>query len=167
MREHTVNVAKVTRELLDLIMKLPGTEKADMLKRLAPDISPKTGGNAAAATTTALIDTVMRLDTDRRCRVLGELKTIDGSSNRRYSRIDFFSPVQYVVNGRLGSGFIKNISINGVFIEDPHFSGPRPGPGNTATMIFDHPHTGNHTKVRGEIVRVTKGGLGIRFEEKI
>ena len=34
-------------------------------------------------------------------------------------------------------------------------------------MIFDHPHTGRHIKVRSTVARLTNAGLGIRFDEKI
>jgi len=173
-----VNVAAVTRELLDLIMKLPGSEKTALLERINPDAVPEAKDTAPDAkdgkrqsspsmVTTALINAVMKTEIPRRCRILGELKTIQGSSRRKYSRIDFFAPIQYVIGDRLSTGFIRNISVSGVFIEDPHYGGPIPYPGVTTMMIFDHPHTGRHIKVRGTVARVTKAGLGIRFHEKI
>lgn len=172
----TVNVAAVTRELLDLIMKLPGSEKTALLERINPEAVPEATGdatpdgkrrNSPSVVTTALINAVMKTEIPRRCRILGELKAIQGSSRRKYSRINFFAPIQYVIGDRLSTGFIRNISVSGVFIEDPHYGGPIPFPGITTTMIFDHPHTGRHIKVRGTVARATKAGLGIRFHEKI
>jgi len=171
----TVNVAAVTRELLDLIMKLPGSEKTGLLERLNPNALPEATGtmpdekrqSAPSVVTTALINAVMKTEIPRRCRILGELKAIQGSSRRKYSRIDCFAPIQYVIGDRLSTGFIRNISVSGVFIEDSRHGANIPFPGVTATMIFDHPHTGRHIKVRGTVARVTKAGLGIRFDEKI
>lgn len=162
-----VNVAKVTRELLDLIMKLPGTERAKLLKELKPDAPIETGSNAVSNTTTALIEAVMKLNLQERCRILGEMKALSGSSKRKYSRVDFFSPIQFVINDRLSSGFIKNISISGIFIEAPQYSSEEVKPGMAVKMIFDHPHTGNHLKIEGKIIRVAKSGIGIRFDEKL
>ncbi len=167
MSGDNVNVAKVTRELLDLIMKQPGTERAKLLKELKPDAQIETGSNATSNTTTALIEAVMKLDLHARCRILGEMKAISGSSRRKYSRVDFFSPIQYVINDRLSSGFIKNISVSGIFIEAPRHNSAEVKPGMAVKMIFDHPYTGNHLKIDGKIVRVAKSGLGIRFDEKL
>lgn len=174
-RGEAVNVAAVTRELLDLIMKLPGSEKTALLERLNPDALPEARDTmpdgkrqiAPSVVTTALINAVMKTRIPRRCRILGELKAIQGSSRRKYSRLDFFAPIQYVIGDRLSTGFIRNISVSGVFIEDARHGAPIPFPGVTATMIFDHPHTGRHIKARGTVARVTKTGLGIRFHEKI
>ena len=163
----TVNVAEVTRETLDLIMKLPGSERAALLSRLNPEARVKTGLRATATITTALIDAAMKLRIEERCGLLGELKAVDGSSRRKYSRIDFFSPIQYVVDGRLSNGFIKNISVNGLFLEDTYYTGPALQSGNAVTMIFNHPFTGKNMKIKGKITRITKAGLGIRFDTKL
>ena len=162
-----VNVAEVTRKTLDLIMKLPGSEREDLLDKLNPEARNKGGSHTTATVTTALIDATMKLRIEDRCRLLGELKAVNGSSMRKYSRIDFFSPIQYVINDRLSSGYIKNISVSGLFIENSHYNGPTLNPGSSITMMFDHPFTSSHMKIKGKIIRITKTGLGIRFDSKI
>lgn len=162
-----LNVARVTRELLDLIMKQPELERARLLTKLKPDVREKTKSGALLNVTTALIDAVMKLTIKERCRILGELKANSVSTMRKYSRIEFFSPIQYVIDDRLSHGFIRNISVSGLFLENPHYSGPELFPGQAVKMIFDHPHTKMHLKIQGKIIRITKAGLGIRFDEKI
>jgi len=163
----SVNVANVTRELLDLTMKLPEGERLKLFKKLKPDAATEPGPKAKATITTGLIDAIMKLGIQERCRILEDLKATSGSSKRKHSRVDFFSPIEYVVDGRMSSGFIKDASATGIFIEDPHYTGPALKPGQTVTMIFNHPHTGDHTKVTGKIARITKKGLGVHFNDTI
>lgn len=163
----SVNVANVTRDLLDLIMKLPEGERSGLLKKLKPDVVIKPGPKTESIVTTSLIDTVMKLDIQERCRILGKLKAISGDSKRKHNRIDVFSPVEYVIDGRMSSGFIKDINTTGMFIDDPHYSGPTLKPGQDVTMVFNHPHTGEHAKVTGKIARVTREGVGVWFNNQI
>ncbi len=165
--DENINIADVTRQILDLVMKLPGSEKIALLKQIAPEARIETGENAPANTTTQLIDRIMKQGIQERCRILGELMAMSGSSRRKYSRIDFFSPIEYVISGHLNTGFIRNISVTGIFIEARHYSGPELKPGMSIMMTFNHPHTGAHTKIQGKIVRITRGGIGIRFDEII
>lgn len=164
-----VNMATVTRELLDLIMKLPGKERAALLKRIkASAKSPAKGDQDSAAVTTELIDAVMKADMNKRCTLLGELKALNGSSKRKYSRIEYFAPIQYLIEGRLYNGYIRNISISGMFIETSRTGNQQTFyPGEPVTLNFEHPETKKPLKIRGQIVRITKTGLGIRFDETL
>jgi len=160
-------VAAVTRELLDLLMKLPGNDRAALLKKIKPSTRTIYDGQNAASVTTELIDAVMKATMEKRCEVLGDLKALDGSSKRRYSRVEYFAPIHYAIQGRLYQGYIRNISHSGIFIETSHPAGLVLFPGEPIIMNFDHPDTGKHLKVAGQVARIIKTGIGIRFNEPL
>ncbi len=162
-------MATVTRELLDLIMKLPGKERARMLQKLKSSAKiPVNADQNTSAVTTELIDAIMKADMNKRCEILGELKALNGSSKRKYSRIEYFATIQYLIKGRLFNGYIRNISISGMFIETSKTQNEQTlYPGEPITMNFEHPETKKPLKIAGQIVRITKTGLGVRFNETL
>ncbi len=160
-----VNVASVTRELIDYIMKMTNPDKLGLLKKLKPESRAVISRNPNnAALTTELIDTLMKISLNKRCELLGELKAFSGSSKRKHSRQEYFVPIQYLVSGRLFNGYINNISKSGLFLETSKSNRPEVKQGEQITMNFDHPETRRALKITGKIVRVTKTGFGVLFD---
>lgn len=162
-----VNLATVTRELLDLIMKLPGKERAALLKKIKPSTQSAYDGKNTSAITTELIDCVMKGTIEKRCEVLGDLKALDGSSKRKYSRVEYFAPIHFILQGRMFQGYIRNISTSGIFIEVTLPGGQDLYKGEPVTLNFEHPDTRKHLKIGGQITRITKTGVGVKFYEPI
>ena len=71
--------------------------------------------------------------------------------------------VDFVVENRVYSGFIHNISKGGAFIETVASFAT----GQEITMTFPSMEDQKHIKVAGEIVRIEPKGIGVKFENDI
>lgn len=162
--DNNVNISAVTRELLDLIMKIPEAERKELLTKLKPGPSEPPAPGKAENVTTELIDVIMKSNMQQRCDLLGELKALSGQSKRSHSRTPYFTEIHYILNDQLFFGHIKNISRSGVFIEISKSDTAKLSVGKLISMNFPHPETGKHIKVSGEIARIVKSGFGVRFE---
>ena len=89
------------------------------------------------------------------------LKTVD-DTRRRYVRKPCLVAVDYSIGEFAYRGFIKNISISGVFIET---SETFPN-GLNLTMSFSLPRYEKPVKTSGKIVRNGSEGIGITLEQK-
>lgn len=71
--------------------------------------------------------------------------------------------VNYAARGEAYEDFIQDISAGGVFIEtQAHFI-----VGQTLSMTLPLPGHQNYMQVSGEVVRVSPGGVGVKFNETI
>ena len=69
--------------------------------------------------------------------------------------------VDYSVEGRFFTGLAKDISLEGVFIENRH-----PGKvGESVQLTLSLPEWPRPLKLDGTIARSTEDGIGIRFEK--
>ncbi|MCG8472481.1 MAG: PilZ domain-containing protein [Desulfobacterales bacterium] len=81
---------------------------------------------------------------------------------RKAPRYEFFGEVVYVVQGRAYTGFIKNISNDGVFIE----TSDSLETGEKIILSFELPH-GEHVRVTGSIARLDMDGFGVAFDDTL
>lgn len=118
-----------------------------------------------SAVTAKLFGMILKMSLEERCELLGELEAKFDSKKRKHSRRDYFMVVEYAVGDRLFSGYIKNISPGGLFIEMD--ISKKVAPGDKLTLTFSHPDTGDHIKTQGEVVRIEDGGIGVHFDNLI
>jgi Tfp pilus assembly protein PilZ len=71
--------------------------------------------------------------------------------------------IDYTVGDRVIRDFIDDLSIGGVFIETRQ----RFSVGQAVTMTFSLPRSRRHYKVAGEVIRVERMGIAVRFREEI
>jgi len=120
-----------------------------------------------SAITAKLFGLILRMPIEERRELLSELEAKTGTKKRRDPRKDYFMVVQYSVGDKLSSGYIKNISPGGVFVETPSDILKDIARGNRITLTFSHPATQKNVKINGEIVRVEDTGIGINFDSRI
>ena len=85
----------------------------------------------------------------------------DLENNRRTHRKACSLMVDYSVGGRFFSGLAKDISLEGVFIENRH-----PGAmGEPVQLTLTSPELPKPLKLDGDIVRITNDGIGVRFNK--
>lgn len=162
-----VNIAAVTRELISLALKLSDTDKKRALEAIAgPRRKRQQPGEDAERNIGAqLVSQIMAMPLEKRCRMLGELKALKGSSKRVYSRKEYIAPVNCSVNQMLINGFITDISKSGAFIDTSGIQDLGVSIGSPIIMNFIHPEYKIHVRATGRIARITKKGLGVRFDE--
>ena len=110
--------------------------------------------------TTLLKDQLNRMG--EQSRVLPSLNS-DGrlrEERRLFPRIPCFLLVDYATQGCAYRAFVRNISVEGAFIES---YGPVPHGRDISLVIsiLDHQHP---VKITGEIVRIREEGLAVRFD---
>ncbi|KPJ78826.1 MAG: hypothetical protein AMJ54_01710 [Deltaproteobacteria bacterium SG8_13] len=82
-------------------------------------------------------------------------------NNRRTYRKACSLAVDYSLGGRFFSGWAKDISSEGVFIENRH-----PGTvGDPVHLTLTSPELPKPLKLDGAIVRITTDGFGVRFNK--
>jgi len=79
---------------------------------------------------------------------------------RLFPRIPCFLLVDYVMQGCAFRAFIRNISVEGAFIES-HGLVPHGSDISLVISILDRQHP---VKITGEIVRIREEGLAVRFD---
>ncbi|NOY68154.1 MAG: PilZ domain-containing protein [Deltaproteobacteria bacterium] len=120
-----------------------------------------------SAITAKLFGLILRMPVEERRSLLSELEAKAGAKKRQETREDYFMVVQYAVGDKLSSGYIKNISSGGIFVETPSDILKEVTCGNRITLTFSHPTTKKNVKINGEIVRIEDSGIGINFDGKI
>lgn len=118
-----------------------------------------------SAITAKLFGMILKMPVDERRQLLSELETRYNEKKRKHPRRDYFMVVEYAVGERLYSGFIKNISTAGLFIEMD--ISKKVGMGDRLTLTFSHPDTGNHIKTQGKVVRIEGKGIGVHLDNMI
>lgn len=82
------------------------------------------------------------------------------AEKRLFARIPCFLLVDYATHGCAYRAFVRNISADGVFIE-----GQRPfPPGSDISLVISFVEDRHPVKIKGEIVRSSQQGLGVRFD---
>ena len=81
------------------------------------------------------------------------------AGRRKYLRKTYFMAVHFATPERVSSGYIQNISSDGLFVEtrEPLSVGEQ------ITLSFRLPHSEEHIKIGGEIARVSADGIGVKF----
>lgn len=120
-----------------------------------------------SAVTAKIINIILKMSFEQRRRLLFELSKFQGINTRKHDRRDCLMNVQYLVNGKLFSGFILNISTGGVFIECPRDVLQKMTDGLPVTLTFDSPDKITPIKTYGQIQRIADSGVGIRFNNEL
>ena len=112
-----------------------------------------------SAVTARIIEIVLALPVDERRTLLKYLEEKHIAGRRKFPRKTYFMEVNFATPDRASSGFIQNISSDGLFVEtkEQHNVGQR------LTLSFRLPNSEDHIRVNGEIVRVSPQGIGIKL----
>lgn len=113
-----------------------------------------------SAVTSKLISMILKMSPAEIMDTLRFIEEKEHDKKRRSPRVSYFMAVDYVVNERAYSGYINNISSEGVFIET---SDNLPLDADI-TLTFALPNSQGHIKVSGKIIRKEKNGIGVAFD---
>jgi len=89
-----------------------------------------------------------------------EFKEMQSKGKRKHHRKPFFMVVDYTAQGYAYRDYIKDMSAGGVFIETP----VRFRIGQELSLSFALPTRQRHIKVRGQVVRTSPQGIGVKFK---
>lgn len=114
-----------------------------------------------------IVETVLALPPTQQLELLGELQSKTGFSRRRSSRQTYYHMVRFMAAGdRIYTGLVDNISRDGIFIALLETDLKDLAKGQSIYMSFNLPEHADHgepVKGAGEIVRVSKTGIGVKF----
>ena len=112
-----------------------------------------------SAVTARIIEIVLAMPVDERRTLLKYLEEKHITGRRKYPRRTYFMEVSFATPDRASSGYIQNISTDGLFVEtkEPHSVGQH------LTLSFRLPNSKEHIKINGEIVRVSPQGIGVKL----
>ena len=120
-------------------------------------VNKKLGRNEVRAFIFGLIDDMS--DGEMR-QLLKELEERQNKEQRKYSRKDFLTIIDYTVEGRHYRDFIQDISASGVFIKTSQtFLVDQ-----TIIMTFMSPDNQKPFRINGEIIRTHEDGIGVKFK---
>ena len=107
-----------------------------------------------------LFQIILNLPEEKQLALLQHAEDLLVKERRAFIRKSCSIPVSYATYDRVYSNTIKNISQRGVFIETqrPLFVGEE------LTLSFSMPGFGKPLKVKGEIVQVSRSGIGVEFK---
>jgi Tfp pilus assembly protein PilZ len=107
-----------------------------------------------------LFQIILNLPEEKQLALLQHAEELLVKERRAFIRKSCSIPVSYATYDRVYSNTIKNISQRGVFIETqrPLFVGEE------LVMSFTMPGFGKPLKVKGEIVQVSRSGIGVEFK---
>jgi len=107
-----------------------------------------------------LFQIILNLPEDKQLELLQHAEELLIRERRAFVRKTCSIPVSYATYDRVYSNIIKNISQKGVFIETkrPLFVGEE------LILSFTMPGFGKAFKVKGEIVQVSRSGIGVEFK---
>lgn len=116
-----------------------------------------------SAATSRLISLILKMSPSEIMEVLKSIEDRELEKKRRSPRVNYFMAVDYVVNEKAYTGYINNISSEGVYIETKETFNQN----DEITLTFALPNSQGHIRVTGKIVRVEPEGIGIAFDMDI
>jgi Tfp pilus assembly protein PilZ len=103
---------------------------------------------------------IEKMSKEDQLALLGELEVRLSKKKRKHERKPFPSTLDYSTESGVYRDFVKDISIEGVFIETrTPFS-----VGEALSMTFLLPEHKKRIKIQGEIVRIDENGIGVQFK---
>ena len=107
-----------------------------------------------------LFQIILNLSEEKQLALLQQAEDLLIKERRAFIRKTCSIPVSYATYDRVYSNTIKNICQKGVFIETqrPLFVGEE------LILSFSMPGFGKALKVKGEIVQVSRSGIGVEFK---
>lgn len=112
--------------------------------------------------TSRLISHILKMGPAEVIELLQFVEQKSFERKRKSPRFSYFGEAVYVVKGRAYTGFIKNISSQGVFIE----TSDTLEAGEKIILSFELPD-GEHIRVTGAIARMDMDGFGVSFDDNI
>ncbi len=109
--------------------------------------------------TARIIEIVLGLPLDERRTLLKYLEEKHIAGRRKYLRKTYFMDVTFATPERVSSGYIQNISSDGLFVETRE----PVSVGQQITLSFRLPNSDEHIKIGGQIARVSSDGIGVKF----
>ena len=106
-----------------------------------------------------LFEIILSLDEKKQRKLLSIAKALFLSEKRRDDRKSCQIPVYYATEERVYTGYIKNISRTGLFIETKK----KLPVGEEILMTFRLQGLKKPVKIKGEIAHASKFGAGIKF----
>jgi Tfp pilus assembly protein PilZ len=112
-----------------------------------------------AGVTDQLIERIKSMTLEKQAQLLNELDEGRDRKLRQHDRKTFFMIVDYIVEDRYFRDFIQDMSDTGVFIK----TAQKIPLETKILMTFMSPDNQQPFKIKGEVVRVTTEGVGIKF----
>jgi Tfp pilus assembly protein PilZ len=108
-----------------------------------------------------LFQIILNLPEEKQLALLQHAEELLVKEKRAFIRKSCSIPVSYATYDRVYTNTIKNISQRGVFIETqrPLFVGEE------LILSFSMPGFGKPLKIKGEIVQVSRSGIGVEFKK--
>lgn len=114
--------------------------------------------------TARLFEMILEMPIIERQNLLKQLEETQEKGKRKAPREKYFKDVDFATKDRVFRGFIHDISADGVLIQTSESLAI----GQDITLAFELPHSDEHIKLKGKIVRVSRsGGFGVKFDESI
>jgi len=140
----------VVARMFELVNNLSEDQQIILLKQLVKD-----------SVVTQLGKLIVDMPKDQQLILLKQIEGMTLEGKRDHSRKSCLISVDYVVEGRAFTNYIQNLSSGGVFIETSEsFS-----LGQEITMAFSFSNDHRPSKFTGEIVRIKKNGIGVKFKD--
>lgn len=112
--------------------------------------------------TSRLISNILKMGQGEIMELLALVERKNFEKKRKSPRFDYYGEAVYVIKGRAYTGFIRNISTEGVFIETPD----KAEAGEKIILSFELPD-GEHVRVSGSVVRGEVNGFAVSFDRTI
>ncbi len=96
--------------------------------------------------------------------LIAELGERQSRDERRYERKPYSMSVEYVAQDHSSKGLIKDISIGGVLLETSEIGGSF-SIGEDIILTIQYPDQEKYIKIRGEVVRIERQTIGVKFEK--
>ena len=137
----------------------PGPGLNDRIENMAAvnSISPEELN--ISAVTARIIEIVLAMPVDERRTLLKYLEEKHIAGRRKYSRKTYFMEVNFATPDSASSGYIQNISSDGLFVETKEPLSV----GQHIILSFRLPSSKEHIKINGEIVRISPQGIGVKL----
>jgi Tfp pilus assembly protein PilZ len=107
-----------------------------------------------------IFKTINSMSDEEMLQLFIKLKSFQHKEQRKYSRKNFLTIIDYNVGDRYYRDFIHDISGSGVFIETDH----KFPVGQTILMTFMSPDNKKPFRISGEIIRSQEDGIGVAFK---
>ena len=109
-----------------------------------------------------IFEIINRMSDEEMRQLLKELEERHDKEQRKYSRKDFLTIIDYTVEDKHYRDFIQDISESGVFIQTSRTFAV----GQPILMTFMSPDNQKPFRINGEIKHTQKDGVGVKFNIK-
>lgn len=112
--------------------------------------------------TARLIDHVLKMNHDQIIELLDLVEKTNVGNKRKSLRLNHKGEATYVIKGKVYTGYIKDISTSGAFINSPDVADA----GEEVLLSFDLP-MGKPLRASGSVVRGEEDGFAVSFDHTI